>query len=64
MRFALEAVLGDAGLSVESYPSGNDGLQAFERAAPTPSSPIWRCPRWTACRCSQRRGRKTRACPW
>jgi len=30
LRFALEAVLGDAGLSVESYPSGSDGLQAFD----------------------------------
>jgi two-component system, NtrC family, response regulator AtoC len=30
LRFALEAVLGDAGLSVESYPSGSDGLHAFD----------------------------------
>ncbi|HLK89497.1 MAG TPA: sigma-54 dependent transcriptional regulator [Polyangia bacterium] len=30
LRFTLEAVLGDAGLTVESYASGGDALQAFE----------------------------------
>jgi two-component system response regulator AtoC len=30
LRFALEAVLGDAGLTVESSPSGAGGIEAFE----------------------------------
>ncbi len=30
LRFTLEAVLGDAGLSVESYANGGEALQAFE----------------------------------
>jgi two-component system response regulator AtoC len=30
LRFTLEAVLGDAGITVESQPSGAAGLQAFE----------------------------------
>jgi two-component system response regulator AtoC len=30
LRFALEAVLGDAGLTVDSHASGASGLQAFE----------------------------------
>jgi two-component system response regulator AtoC len=30
LRFALEAVLGDAGLAVETCPGGTSGLQAFE----------------------------------